>query len=221
MDKPAPPARRAGRPRRDEIAARTSDLLGITREILFELGYEAATLDLIARRARVSKQTIYTRYGGKAGLIRAMFDWIADHELGEDLEAEDGLPLYEGLLKRARQILHTYNAPVALAVTTISMRESRRFPEFREAMELAKQQRQLLPLTRYLARFKGLELDPETDCRAAANAFLWLLSEDMVNAAASGICPPADAPARERLAVLAARMVAQGLAPVAPARAGV
>jgi AcrR family transcriptional regulator len=47
-------------------------LLAVAEDTLIERGYEGATLDLIASRAKVSKKTIYAKYGGKPGLLWAV-----------------------------------------------------------------------------------------------------------------------------------------------------
>lgn len=50
-------------------AARESEILGTALELLAESGYAAMSMDALARRARVSKSTIYGRWPGKGPLI--------------------------------------------------------------------------------------------------------------------------------------------------------
>src|SRR5213592_3058063 len=49
-------------------------ILEATIELLQEMGYEAMTLDEVARRARASKMTIYRQWRNKAELTRAALD---------------------------------------------------------------------------------------------------------------------------------------------------
>lgn len=63
------PAR--GRPR---DAAAEALILDATERALAARGYEAMTMDQVAVAARVSKPTIYLRYGSKAALVAAMID---------------------------------------------------------------------------------------------------------------------------------------------------
>jgi len=53
--------------------AKNEAILDAASDVLFERGL-AAPLDEIARRAGVSKQTIYNHYGSKAELIRALIE---------------------------------------------------------------------------------------------------------------------------------------------------
>ncbi len=62
------PARR-GRPKRKELAKRNALIVAVARETFTECGYAAASLENIARRAGVAKQTLYSTYGGKSGLF--------------------------------------------------------------------------------------------------------------------------------------------------------
>lgn len=51
--------------------AKTEAILDAAAEVIAERGL-AAPMEEIARRAGVSKQTVYNRYGGKPGLLRAL-----------------------------------------------------------------------------------------------------------------------------------------------------
>ncbi|WP_309646089.1 TetR/AcrR family transcriptional regulator [Phenylobacterium sp.] len=53
--------------------AKTEAILDAAAELFGERGL-SASMDLIARRAGVSKQTVYNRYGSKAELMRAIVD---------------------------------------------------------------------------------------------------------------------------------------------------
>ncbi|MEW6079608.1 MAG: TetR/AcrR family transcriptional regulator [Thermodesulfobacteriota bacterium] len=66
IDAPTP------RERRREKFSRA--ILGATEEAFFEQGYEAATLEGIARRAGVTKRTLYKYFPSKSALFVSMFD---------------------------------------------------------------------------------------------------------------------------------------------------
>ena len=53
--------------------AKTEAILDAAAELFGERGL-SASMDLVARRAGVSKQTVYNRYGSKAELMRAIVD---------------------------------------------------------------------------------------------------------------------------------------------------
>lgn len=122
---------RAGRPRASDVEDRTQVLLEVTEKALADLGYERATLTVIARDAGVSKKTIYAKYGGKAGLLRAVLDCMADRNMAPDVRLLDRDNPVEGLYQWARMIMRSTRTEAAHAITAISMREGLRFAEFR------------------------------------------------------------------------------------------
>jgi AcrR family transcriptional regulator len=188
-------------------------LLEVAEQALIELGYERATLQIIAQRAKVSKKTIYAKYGGKPGLLRAVLDRIADRNMATDLSLLDRDDPAEGLYEWARMIMRSTRTPAAHAITAISMREGLRFPEFREAMEEARRVRQQTPLRSYLERLQDRGLIRPVDCDEIASIFLWVLSQEMVTAVSAGTAQPlSDAEADEK-ARRVATLIARGLAP--------
>ena len=204
---------RAGRPKSAEVENRAEALLEVAEQALIELGYERATLQIIAQRAKVSKKTIYAKYGGKPGLLRAVLDRIADRNMATDLSLLDRDDPAEGLYEWARMIMRSTRTPAAHAITAISMREGLRFPEFREAMEEARRVRQQTPLRSYLERLQDRGLIRPVDCDEIASIFLWVLSQEMVTAVSAGTAQPlSDAEADEK-ARRAATLIARGLAP--------
>jgi AcrR family transcriptional regulator len=60
-------ARMSGRERREQ-------LLVVGREVFAEKGYEAASIEEIAERAKVSKPIVYEHFGGKQGMYAVLVD---------------------------------------------------------------------------------------------------------------------------------------------------
>jgi TetR/AcrR family transcriptional repressor of mexJK operon len=206
---------RAGRPKSADVANRAQALLEVAEQALIELGYERATLQIIAQRAKVSKKTIYAKYGGKPGLLRAVLDQIADRNMAADLSLLDRDDPAEGLYEWARMIMRSTRTPAAHAITAISMREGPRFPEFREAMEEARRLRQQAPLRSYLERLQASGLIRPVDCDEIASIFLWVLSQEMVMAVSAGTPQPLSDEEADEKAGRIATLKAQGQTPVA------
>lgn len=152
-----------------------------------ELGYEGATLSLIAARAKVSKKTIYAKYGGKPGLLRAVLERMADRHMEADVALLNRDDPLEGLYHWARMILAINQTPASHAITAISMREGRRFPEFNDAMIAARRTRQQAPLRAYLESLQRRGAIRPVDCEEVAATILWMLAEDMVSAVSTGL----------------------------------
>lgn len=55
-------------------AARRAQLIEIGRSVFAERGYEAASVEEIAERAKVSKPIVYEHFGGKEGLYAVIVD---------------------------------------------------------------------------------------------------------------------------------------------------
>ncbi|MEW2162645.1 helix-turn-helix domain-containing protein [Streptomyces sp. NPDC007084] len=70
------PPRRAYDGGRRRAAARRNraQVLDACRELLFQEGYQATTVRAVADRAGVSAETVYKAFGGKAGLVKALWD---------------------------------------------------------------------------------------------------------------------------------------------------
>lgn len=74
----------SGRPITEPTNARSrrtrAALLAATRAILEDEGFEALTMDAVARRAGVSRRAVYMHFGSRAALIDGLFDHIAQTE---------------------------------------------------------------------------------------------------------------------------------------------
>lgn len=77
MENPDPPPRRGRLPQEDR-ASREEELLNVTRAAVVDLGYQVLTMSEIARRAHASKETLYSWFGSKAGLVTALIEHDAD-----------------------------------------------------------------------------------------------------------------------------------------------
>ncbi len=81
-------ARTRGRPTRRDAAVIDRDVLEAAKTSFLTAGFAATTMDAIARRAGVTKVTLYQRYDDKAALLRAvMHDRIAGWTAAADERA--------------------------------------------------------------------------------------------------------------------------------------
>lgn len=65
---------RAGRPRDVERELRYDALLDCAKRLFLVHGYEGASLAAVAGEAHVALRTIYTWFGGKSGMLRAVLE---------------------------------------------------------------------------------------------------------------------------------------------------
>jgi AcrR family transcriptional regulator len=117
--------RRRGRPRR---AAARRAIVGAALRLLAERGFQAATMDAIAARAGVGKNTIYRRWSSKEELIAD-----AIRELTSELDVEEEGEIYDQLLARIRDFTHVFADPLLGRLLPGLLGELERNPAFAAA----------------------------------------------------------------------------------------
>ena len=76
-----------GRGERLTAAARRAQLVEVGRAVFAKRGYEAASMEEIADRAKVSKPIVYEHFGGKEGLYAVVVDREVEHIVGRIVDA--------------------------------------------------------------------------------------------------------------------------------------
>lgn len=117
--------RSRGRPRR---AAARAAIIEATLELLAERGFQAATMDAIAARAGVGKNTIYRRWCSKEELVAD-----AIHDLSAELDVLEGEDLHAVLLHHIRDFAHLFADPFVGRLLAGLLGELHRNPEFAAA----------------------------------------------------------------------------------------
>ncbi|MFT5358508.1 MAG: AcrR family transcriptional regulator [Polyangiales bacterium] len=69
----------AGRRKRLTAAERRAQLIGVGRKVFARHGYEATSVEQLAKAAKVSKPIIYEHFGGKEGLYAVVIDREMEH----------------------------------------------------------------------------------------------------------------------------------------------
>jgi AcrR family transcriptional regulator len=67
-------APRADSARAEQIRASRQKVLAAARDLFLRRGYYGTTIEAVAQRARVSPQTVYNVVGGKAALLKSVYD---------------------------------------------------------------------------------------------------------------------------------------------------
>jgi AcrR family transcriptional regulator len=124
-------------------------ILDAAIEVMSEQGL-GAPLAEIARRACVSKQTIYNHYGSKAELARAMSERRA-HEVAEVLDAPGAIENpAETLAGYARLLMRAVLNPRGMAVYKMAMQASASMPDVAQAIYEAGPRASRLRLAEFL-----------------------------------------------------------------------
>jgi TetR/AcrR family transcriptional regulator, mexJK operon transcriptional repressor len=127
-----------GRPKTEDLQALEARLVLAARQIFAVYGYGAASINNIAKLARVSKNTLYARFSSKADLLRAIVErQIARTQ--EQLRPAFGRPeqkLEKRLCDYINVSLKRSLEPDVLEINRLTASESPRFPELGDAARL-------------------------------------------------------------------------------------
>lgn len=119
-------------------------------------------METIARDARVSLRTIYSQFGGKAGLFGALIRRCSD-QFSSSLS--DEIPMEEALIQFGRQFLFRISRPDVLRMRAILIGESPRFPDLATQFYEQGPKRTLDRLTQFFARHQQagriVNIDPD------------------------------------------------------------
>lgn len=193
-------------------------------DIFLQFGYGAATMDMIAAEAGVSKQTVYNHFQSKEGLFKAAIEELTSALMAPLVVRDAAKSTPERELRRlGRDFLTLMLRPAALALYRLIVAESARFPELGGAIYAVGAGRMLGLLADYLAwetRNGRLSVaDPEL----AAEQFVGMLTGRLQLRALLGACATPGADELERrvdhvVACFLALHAAQGWQTAAAAR---
>ena len=161
---------------RDRGVARRQAFLNAAREVFFELGYEAASVNDVVARAGGSLATLYSQFGSKEGLFQAV---VRDQfeRLRQDITTEgvQSLPLEQGLVIVGEQSLQVMLQPENLAFNRLLVNEGRKFPELVQRMAVTGPGDVRHGIVRYLRERSRADGHPIDDPEGAAQYFIALL----------------------------------------------
>jgi len=142
----------AGRPRSSEREARLQDLVHTAGQLFIRHGYRNVSLEMLAREAHVAVRTIYVKFGGKAGLLKAVLHANRERFFRPQEMEEDARPLKENLRDFALHFLDLISRPEAIAMHRMVLADAPTNPELAHAFFEAGPQQTRNMLFRFLSR---------------------------------------------------------------------
>jgi TetR/AcrR family transcriptional repressor of mexJK operon len=136
-------------PSRDDV--KEQHLLAAAREAFMELGYAATSMDEVAKRARASKTTLYSRFPSKEALFSAAISAECARQMPMDASELAGLPVEEALRRIGRRFVDLIFSEAAMRVERIVTGEAANFPEVAEAFYRSGPQRVTNAVADYFA----------------------------------------------------------------------
>lgn len=184
--------------------AKTEAILEATSEAIYERGLNVS-MDEIARRACVSKQTVYNHYGSKSDLVRALIERrVESITAALDVPGAMDRP-QEALADYARALLETITIPRGITLFRLIIASVTAEPDLAQAVFKAGARASRLKLAAFLARETAAGRLAIDDVDEAADFFAGMVVSHRQLSGLLGL--PSDlSPARiERLATEAAR----------------
>ncbi|MEF0940304.1 TetR/AcrR family transcriptional regulator [Rhizobium sp. BR 362] len=151
-----------GRPKTASDDAKRAEIVAEARATFHELGYGGTTMDLVAARCRISKQTLYRLFSSKTELFMAI---IAEHRasmLALPRDPEEDLPLDKALEQIFMIDIDEAAEREREAFIHFAVNEAQQFPEMASLLRThgAEQSRQMLADWLGLQQKRGLiEID--------------------------------------------------------------
>jgi len=165
---------RLGRPR---SAAKRRAILTAGTEIFLELGFGAASMDSVARRAAVSKATVYKHFGSKEKLFAAIIETRCRALISPLLTPEIRSNELEATLRAiADRFVELIMEESTLALYRVVIAEAPRFPELARVFYENGPERAIGSLADYLSEETARGHLEMSEATGAAEQFFSLLS---------------------------------------------
>ncbi|WP_222359784.1 TetR/AcrR family transcriptional regulator [Rhizobium leguminosarum] len=160
-------------------------IVGAAAEVFLSTGYAGASMDEIASRSGVSKQTVYKHFSSK----EALFVAVLTQMMGEaDTAVHTGLPQVENraqleayLFDYAVRQLTIVLTPGLMQLRRLVIAEAQRFPELAKLLYARGPARALEVMASAFEQLAGKKLLQFSDATVAASQFNWLVMADPVN----------------------------------------
>ena len=158
--------------------------------VFLQHGYAGATVELVVRRARASKATIYSFFGGKEGLFDALIDERAERILAGFPDFDRATVNVRAALRHiAQRYLEVVMAREAIALYRLLVTEGPRYPELVQGVFRIGQDRVVASLGKALRTWATRGRIRAVDPDRIATQFLAAVRGDLHLRAMAGLLP--------------------------------
>ncbi len=184
-------------------------------DVFEENGLHCATMQEVAKRARVSKETLYARFDSKEGLFFALLAWGARQAEIEEA-ASPGFDLsdpFEALAQFGAIFITRFTRPESIAVFRMAAAEAARSPEIGRAFQelpCLGDREALRPILHALSTAGMVEVAEEKEFH---DAYIGLLHGTMLIDLVAGVRAAPDAAEAEARGRRAATLLVRAFAP--------
>jgi len=168
-------------------ARKRQTILDAASELFLRQGFAGTSMDEVAARAGVSKQTVYKQFASKEalflGIVQSMTGAASDRVQTEMRDPADTEQLVAELHGHADRLMTIALAPRLLQLRRLVISEATRFPELGKALYEGGPGRAIAGLATALGRWSAQGLLAIDDPLVAATQFNWLIMGEPVNRA--------------------------------------
>lgn len=205
---------RVAAPRQPAASPKRGAVVEAATALFLDAGYGAVSMDAIARRAGVSKRTVYKYFPGKEALFGAVMENVCARVIGTQTPAElTSGPLDRVLSEYGRRFLTLITSPQALAVFRVVTAEAVRFPELGQVFYRLGPQRCTSALAAYLGEQDRDGKLRIPDPQAAAAQFLAMVKGPVHMRLSLGVGPRPGKAGIEAVVESAVAVFLRGYAP--------
>ncbi len=117
---------------RSKNETKRKQILAAATILFTEQGYASTSMDLIAKQAEVSKQTVYSHFGSKDELFSAAIQHKCESSQMFDLSSFDLSDPQSTLLSLAHRFINVLTSKEGLAIHKVCAFESKAYPQLSE-----------------------------------------------------------------------------------------
>ena len=159
---------------------KAESILAAAKRAFLAAGFEAVSMDTIAREAGVSKATVYAHFGSKEELFGAVIERECEQYFDRFSAGElDPRDVRASLMILGRRFLELILSPEAIALHRIILGEVTRFPMLGEVFWRAGPERERVQIEGFLRSAAAAGALTLPDPRLAAEQFVSLVRADV------------------------------------------
>lgn len=173
--------------KRSKSEAKKSAILGAAGDLFLELGFETTSMDKVAQRAGVSKQTVYSHFSNKEALFSAVIEYKCQlYGLSQDMFDADK-NCRQNLMTCARQMCHMLSTEEAVRMERLCSSSAAERPDIALLFFRSGPQKIKELLRNYIADQAEAGNLVISDADLAASVFSHTIQADIVSMARWGV----------------------------------
>lgn len=145
-----------GRPTKQQALDLDNRIRSVAIATFIEKGFAGASMEEIAKRARVSKPTLYARFADKSALFTSVIPYALETPVWSPPPVVTAGSLLDALTAMARAFLDRAQDPDTVALLRVTIAESHQFPELVMTQESVRRSPRVAATMEVIHRYAAL-----------------------------------------------------------------